>query len=264
MGEDVNILRNYFREVRSEIFNNSDEENIYFYNMLCHLNFEDLKCFSGPSSNYSFLRALSPKKGVSIIDKNPYIGTQTFTYTIFNDFYLFGAPLNPEIAAHNYIETKGPLGFWWHDTTHQYSWNLAKDRLKACSLYETTIATLMDIYMSAVQEPHKKERKKILDFLFVLIHGTESTEYIARKFENKKDRINKHDILSELESFGWPIYYEHNRDLGSLIASNGYPEAIIKDEHTKTKETLDDEFRAAINKFRRDMFRKLHDIYGLF
>lgn len=264
MGDDVMILMDYFRSVRSEILNKPDEKNICFLNMLCHLNFEDLKFFSTPPYNYSFLRALSPKKGVSIVDRNPFFGTQTVPYSIFNDFYLLGAALSPKVAPHNYVETQGPFGFWWHDLNHLDHWKNARDSLKSSSLYEIMMDAFIDIYMVALREPNKKERKKIFDFLFINMHESLPAEYLIGKFENKTKPLTKHDIYIALESFEWVISHKHNLSLGTLIASNGFPETIIEDEKTKSEEILKDEFKKAINRFRVAMFQKLHDVYKLY
>jgi len=259
LGDDVMILRDYFQRVRSEILNDPDENNIYFYNMLCHLNFADLKLFSTSPNNYSFLRALSPKKAVSIIDKNPYFGTLTVPYSTFNDFYLLGAALSPEFAPHNYRETKGPLGFWWHDTIHQYEWNLTKTCLKEYGLYKVTRATFLDIFTSALREPNKKERKRTLDFLFIIMHEYFPIQLIIDKLEQIKKPIILHQVFAELESLEWAFPYERNQGLGSLISSNGYPGAIRDDRKAKSKAALDDEFKKAINQFRKDIFKTLRD-----
>lgn len=201
-----------------------DEESQKFYSVLIHLNFEELMGYS-TDNNYGLSRFFSPKGEVMIIDEKSFVGTQTISYGMLNDIHFLGASLDPEISVHRTLGYLGPWKVMKHDEEHTSIWNRAVGIVKNRGIYPLVMNSFMDIYETTLNEKELKLQKSLFDFLFILMHEDSPIANFDKTFKGK-ETVSKQDVFAQfadhLPGSNKPQIF---KELGTLIAKNGYPEA---------------------------------------
>lgn len=235
-------------------WNCTDKEGQGFYNVLVHLNFEDMKGYSQAPYNCSFLNVLSPDGMVTRLDENPFIGTQTIPYGMLNNLHFIGGSLKPEVSAHGGREYKDSFSLFKHDHEHKVLWEMYRASLKEMGdvLDNIVMNSFGSIYYTALKEEESKNQDALFDFDFTLMHEDSP---IADFKETMKGwtTVSPQKVFQEFATYNFPQGPTF-KDLGKLIASHGYAVDLNRRGGSTDPE---------LERYRKDMLQLLkeRDVY---
>lgn len=208
----------------------------YFYSLLICADASLMQ--QNKNSPLNFVSAFNLNRSVHILDKFPFIGSQTLVLSMLTNISLIAAPLTDQIGAHGSLEYEGAFGVMHHDREHTRIWEtVILKNLRLLLLDKTYLCFFLDIYRLAINSPCEGQKKTIIDFLFIMMH--EDSDIATVAFQSPCFQPGISDLLHQLTLCNLPKKQLFN-DLCLIISSNpGY-------------ENASDDYDNAIERFRRE------------
>lgn len=169
---------------------------------------------------------------VLILDKYPFMGTQTIVLSMLNGVNLIAAPLTNNIGAHKQSRYDAAFGITSHDLDHDLIWKGEKAKLDLLNVEPIYLNFLLDIYRIAVNNPSAENKKKVLDIQFVLMHEDSKIAEEAKKFieNNPGKQPTYEEMLTHLKECKIPSSKSFE-DLGLIVATNAGYEKTTKQNY---------------------------------
>lgn len=171
-------------------------------------------------SSVDFIKGWNLNEIILIIDSRPFIGTQTILWSMLNGINLAACFLDSAVIVHGQDRYEGAWGVMGHDIDHANIWERVKQEIKKSGDFDVYMSYLIDSYHKAVVEPHLAISKKILDFLFILVH--EDSDLLQQILLNQENSPSRAQFLKIIQSCNLPSTPTF-KDLSKIISSNqGY------------------------------------------